>query len=86
MQQFSRNRFLDALIKLVIISAVLHISILAIYSLNSGNFAWLNYFRVLSLELFYPQVLEFPQSLLSSAITAASLYFILFFLFTRKGR
>ncbi len=54
----SKNRYLDALLKLFILSAVLHIAILFVYAAASGDIRQLNYLGILDFALFFPAIIE----------------------------
>ncbi|MBI3034345.1 hypothetical protein HYY72_04240 [Candidatus Woesearchaeota archaeon] len=85
MIMLSKNRVLDALLKFVVISAAVHLIVLAAYSLKTGQFTWLNYFKMIGIDLFFPNVLESPQATFLSMTTVAALYILIFFLFTKKA-
>jgi len=56
MQPTAKNPYIDALLKLMLFSASLHMAILIANSLFSGNFGLLNYFDILDLEWIFPSL------------------------------
>jgi len=79
-----KNRYLEALIKLILFSAIFHLVLLFIYALINLNISYLNYFSIIDIDLFLPSITEGPFSLIFSLITALALYLIILFKFTRK--
>lgn len=79
-----KNRYFEALIKLILFSAIFHLVLLFIYSLIKLNFSYLNYFRIIDVSLIFPSITEGPFSLVFSFITALVIYLIILFKFTRK--
>jgi len=81
-----KNRYLEALIKLILISAIFHLVLLFVYSLIKLDFSYLNYFRVVDISLIFPSITEGPFSLVFSFITILIVYLIILFKFTSKSK
>ena len=81
-----KNRYLDTLAKLILLSAVTHMSVVLLYSTINCNIINLNYFSILDLELFFPNIIHKQISHLASGITVIILFTIIYFFFTKKDK
>lgn len=52
--RFIRNKYVKALLALMLFSAIVHMLVLAYIALATGNVYALNYFSILSLTYFFP--------------------------------
>ncbi len=86
MRQIAKNRYLDALLKLVLFSAITHMLILAYKSVSTADPVIMNYFNILDLELFFEGIEKGTLSQILSVVVMLGIYFAIFFLFTRKGK
>lgn len=87
MRPIAQNRFLDALLKLMLFSAAFHMALLALFAVLRNDFSLLNLFRILNLELVFPNSTTGDLSnLLSLTISVALYLLVYFFLTSRKER
>lgn len=82
MNRFSENRFIDAALKTVIVSALTHITIIVIHAIMTSNIMKLNYFKILELDLFIPGVGRDMMSFFVSMVTLLLVYFLVFYFMT----
>ncbi len=54
--QIVKNKYLNALFVLMLFSAIVHILIIFYLALTSGDLYVVNYFNILDLDLFYPDI------------------------------
>lgn len=85
MMQISKNRFLDALLKLMLFSAMLHIVVLACVSVAQLNFSPLNYFSIVSLDVLFPAISDVPVSQGLSLLIVIILYTVILLGYTKKS-
>lgn len=50
------NKYLNALLLLMLFSAIIHMLVVFYWSVISKDFYLLNYFNILDLDLFYPNI------------------------------
>jgi len=84
-RRLAKNRYLDALLKLVLFSAITHMLILVYKSLSTTDSTVMNYFNILDLDLFFDGIEKGALSQVLSIVVMLGIYFAIFFLFTRKG-
>ena len=84
MRIIGNNKYFDALKKLIMFSAIVHISLLVIYSIIKFEMIHINYFNILDLDLFFPNIIYGPFSLIFSIITMIIIYFIFYFEILKK--
>ena len=82
----SENRYIDALIKLILFSAVFHIILIIIYSIVNLDITHLNYFNILDIDLFFPGIIDGPLSQVFSILMIAIIYLIIYSVFTKKDK
>ena len=51
-----KNKYLNALFILMLFSAIVHMLVVFYFALTSGDFYIFNYFNILDLDLFYPNI------------------------------
>lgn len=83
MNKIVNNKYLDALLKTMLFSAIIHMILLFIYIGISGKFYLANYFNILDLDLFSPKFIEGAGSLILSGVVVLGIY--IFFLFKRDS-
>lgn len=83
MKPIVKNRYLDALLKLMLLSAVLHMVVLAVYFVVYGDASHFNFFKIIALDLFFPELASDFMHLYSLLI-GVWLYVFLFYFFTHK--
>lgn len=71
-----RNKYVNALLILMLFSAVLHMLIVAYIALATGNIYVLNYFNVLSLTYFFPTGFNSFWGNVLSFVVMVALYLI----------
>jgi uncharacterized RDD family membrane protein YckC len=81
-----KNRFLDALLKFIIISAVFHIILLIIFSIVTSDIIPLNYFNILELDLFFPNIIKGTLSQALSVVVMIVIYVLIYLFFTKKKK
>ena len=79
-----KNRYINILKKFILLSAGLHIFIIIYFSIIKGDITYLNYFKILELNLFFPHIMEGFLSQLLSALTIISVLSILYIRFSPK--
>lgn len=80
------DRMLEAFLKFVLVSALVHLSVLAVILVLTGDITYFNYFEILELEWFFPGISEGLLSQVLSAVTMVVLYAVTYFYFTKpKG-
>ncbi|MFT4303167.1 MAG: hypothetical protein ACMXYG_01260 [Candidatus Woesearchaeota archaeon] len=81
MFEISKNKYLDALFKLMLLSASVHMIILIVFTILKFDFSLLNYFRILELDIIFPSLkTKFGEIL--GLITAIVLYLIILVFYT----
>lgn len=78
------NRYLDALFKLILLSAIAHLIVLAVQSLRAGDISILNYFNILDVDLFLPSIAQGLRSQIASVLVMAGLYLGIYYFFTKQ--
>jgi len=72
-----KNKYLNALLLLVLFSALVHMIILLYSALRYWDFYFLNYFNILNVYYIFPHFLDaFHENLLSVAVVCA-LYLVI---------
>lgn len=84
--RISKNRYFDALLKLFILSAVLHIAILFVYAVVSGDVRQLNYLGILDFTLFFPAIIEGFFSNIAAFVLLVFTYISIFIFFTQPRK
>lgn len=84
MLPFKNNRFVHALVFLMFFSAVIHMVVLALHFIMTKDYTPFNFFRIIGLDLFYPNFVS--SSGLLSVITIISIYVFSYKYLTKKNR
>lgn len=72
-----KNKYINALLLLMLGSATVHMLILFAATLWSGNIYLLNYFNILSISIFIPDFLNSLAGNMFSFIFMAALYMVI---------
>jgi predicted membrane protein len=82
-------KYINAFVKLMIFSAVLHLAVLAVlavYFLKTGDGVPLNFFSIVGLSLFFPVLVTSPFAGLYSTGAVVFSYTALYFFFSNESR
>lgn len=85
MNSLSKNRYLDAFLKALLFIAIIHFFIMLLYSIINLQPGIFNIFRIVELDLFFPNIIEGSLSSIISIILYLMVFPIAFFFFTRKS-
>ncbi len=80
------NRYIKALAGLVLLSASIHIVILIIYSIINLDIRYLNYFNIIDVDLFLPEVGDGLLSQILSIITITVVFIVIYAGLTKKKK
>jgi hypothetical protein len=83
MIRIAKNRILDALLKFILVTALIHLSVMAVYSIVTWDFGLWNYFRIINLNLFVPGSVLGPVSMAVSAALMATGIMAMYFFYTK---
>ena len=72
-----KNKYINALFILMLFSAIAHMFILFWWALKSANLYALNYFNILDLDLFYPNIFNSLSGAVFSVMLAIVIYLII---------
>ena len=86
MIKIANNRFLDAFLKFLLFSAILHFLVLVVTSIITLDIGFLNYFDIIDVNLFLPGIDVGMISQIFSASLIIILYALIFFLYTKKNK
>ncbi|OGZ64011.1 MAG: hypothetical protein A2998_02405 [Candidatus Staskawiczbacteria bacterium RIFCSPLOWO2_01_FULL_37_25b] len=75
--QITGNKYINALLLLMIFSAAIHMLILIFIAIKTSNLYFLNYFNILSISYFIPNFSNSFWGNIISFVFAAVLYFII---------
>jgi hypothetical protein len=82
---FLRNKpSIQAVIMLMLVSAVLHMLVLALHFLMTLDYAPFNFFRIIGLDIFYPDFVASNSSGYISVITIVGIYFFSYLFLSQK--
>jgi hypothetical protein len=79
MRKISDNKYLDAMFKLMLVSASIHMIILIVFAIYTHNQLALNYFNILDIEFVFPSVVEGMKMNILAFLTALWIYLLFFF-------
>ena len=79
-----KKHFINALIKFILFSATLHILLLLIFFVFKRDLTLINYFNIIGLNLFFPEVGQGLASQIFSLLTMVVIYGLIFFVSSRK--
>lgn len=69
---------------MMLLSAAVHLVILFVYAAKTGSFSVLNIFRILNIELFFPQILQIPSIDIIAILFTVIFFLVMLFLTIRK--
>lgn len=78
MKNISDNPFLDALFKTMLLSASIHMLILFFFAAKAHQYELLNYFNILDLDFFFPNIAKGYVSMLLATLTVVVVYLYFF--------
>lgn len=68
----------------ILIAASTHIALLVLYAFTTGDFAVLNAFDILDLELFFPSIIDGQYSFALSWLLIGAIYFAMYMKVSKK--
>lgn len=83
---FKNKRGVQALVLLMLISAVLHMVVLCINFVVNQDYAPFNFFRIIGLDIFFPEFVANPPSNYISVIVILGIYFLSYIYLTKKQK
>lgn len=86
MMRIAKNRILDMFLKFVLVTALVHIGVLIVYSIATWNLAVWNYFNILDVSLFIPGISVGQISWMVSGAIIATLFIAIFLFFTKSEK
>ena len=86
MIQIAKNRILDAFLKFILLSAIIHTALLAVYSLIFWDIRVFNYFSILAVSLFIPGAASGQVSMIVSGAIMASVFLAIFLFYTKSDK
>jgi hypothetical protein len=72
-----KNKYINALFLLMLFSAIVHMAILFFKAIKSLDVYVLNYFNILDIDLFYPNIFNNFGGNVFSLIFMVAIYFII---------
>ena len=81
-----KNRYIDALLKLMLLSAIIHMIVLAWYSVVYNDFTLFNFFTIVGIDLLFPQIVTSDCQYVYSFAIVLCMYAVLFYLLNRKSK
>ncbi|RLC53433.1 MAG: hypothetical protein DRH89_10655 [Candidatus Cloacimonadota bacterium] len=84
--KFFRNKYVIALKNVMLFSAIVHMIMIAIYSIVKLNTVKFNFFDILDLDLFFPNIIKGNLSQVFSIIAFVIVYCIFYFINKEKNK
>lgn len=84
--KINKHRLIDALKKLILFTAIIHLILLVFYSIIKYKIIYLNYFNILDLDLLFPKIINGFLSQIFSILIILIIYLIIFFKFTKTEK
>ncbi len=84
--KFFRNKYVIALKNVMLFSAIVHMIMIAIYSIVKLNTVKFNFFDILDLDLFFPNIIKGNLSQVFSIIAFVIVYCIFFFINKERSK
>jgi hypothetical protein len=78
------RRILHSIKVVVLFSAATHLTLLAVYAVMTQSILPLNYFNIIDLDLFFPEIIEGTMSQILSFVLTALLLIGAYLFFTKK--
>ena len=84
--KFFRNKYVIALENVMLFSAIVHMIMITIYSIVKLNTVKFNFFDILDLDLFFPNIIKGNLSQVFSIIAFVIVYCIFYFINMEKKK
>ena len=84
--KFISNKYILALKNVMLFSAIIHMIMIAIYSIVKLNTVKFNFFDILDLDLFFPNMIKGNLSQIFSIIAFVIVYCIFYFINKEKNK
>ena len=84
--KFFSNKYIVALKNVMLFSAIIHMIMIAIYSIVNLNTVKFNFFDILDLDLFFPNIIKGNLSQIFSIIAFVIVYCIFYFINMEKKK
>ncbi|MFC1728508.1 hypothetical protein ACFLZ7_03525 [Nanoarchaeota archaeon] len=78
MKRITKNRYIDAALKTIILFSIMHFIVLFVYSVANNQLVLLNLFNILDFGLFFPKIINSYLNTLFSTIVLVAVYAIIF--------
>ncbi len=85
MHSLSKNRYIDALFKTILVAAIFHLLLLLVYTFTTRIWTNLNIFNIIDINLFFGQVVEGVASFILSWFFILIIYLLVFKLLTSSN-
>ena len=72
-----KNKYLNALLLLMLFSAIIHMVVLFYITISAGNIYLLNYFNILSLDYFSPGIFDNLGGNIIATVTIILIYIVI---------
>ncbi|MBR9699351.1 hypothetical protein GOV09_02755 [Candidatus Woesearchaeota archaeon] len=79
-----KNRHLDTILKVIVVSAIVHIIILIISAIKERSLTSLNYFNILDIHLLYPAITTSSIAGWLALLVPIILYIVIYTTFSKK--
>jgi uncharacterized membrane protein len=86
MSSIRNNRSIWALIMLMLVSASLHMVLLALHFVITLDYTPFNFFRIIGFDLFYPTFVASDSSWYISVITVVGIYLFAYLFLVRQKK
>ncbi len=84
MVRITKNKFIDALLNVILVAGILHLTLLITICIIRRDITYLNFFRIIEIDAFFPYITQGPLSQITSLAIIAALYFLMLFFYTKK--
>lgn len=84
MSLIRNNRSVQAIILLMLVSAALHMLVLAVHFVITLDYAPFNFFRIIGLDIFYPNFVASDISGYISVVTIGIIYVFAYMFLTKE--
>lgn len=82
--KISKNKYLNALFILMLLSAIVHMIILFFFAIKEGDIYVLNYFNILDIDFFFPNLFNSFVGNAFSLFFVATIYLAILKICTEK--
>ncbi|MBN2892489.1 MAG: hypothetical protein JXL97_11525 [Bacteroidales bacterium] len=84
MEKAKKSKTWENIKGFILFSAITHLILLAIYSIIKGDITLLNYFNVIDIDLFFPNISKGTYNQIFAAISMIGIFFIIRFINSRR--